>query len=107
MILIEFLNLSGTTMPLKAIESSFESQLRNYVIAKLFRLALLSENLGYRLRKLKRWQEVNSHLMQIETTINSVKVTFDLKTREIEKNNIGANVGVKLLNIQSRIIELN
>ncbi len=75
------------------MESSFESQPRNPVIAKLFRLAHLSENLGYGLRKLKRWQEVTGRPMHIETTINSVKVTFDLRSREAEKSDVGKNVG--------------
>lgn len=107
---IEFLNPGGMPMPLDVMESSFESQPRNPVIAKLFRLAHLSENLGYGLRKLKRWQEVTGRPMQIETTINSVKVTFDLQTREIKKNdvgvNVGVNVGVKLSELQSEVIKL-
>lgn len=82
---IEFLNPGGMPMPLDVMENSFESQPRNPVIAKLFRLAHLSENLGYGLRKLKRWQEITGRPMHIETTVNSVKVTFDLQTRETEK----------------------
>lgn len=35
---------------------------RNPVIAKLFRLAHISENLGYGLRKLKQWREVTTRL---------------------------------------------
>lgn len=54
----------------------------------MFRLAHLSENLGYGLRKLKRWQEVTGRPIHIETTINSVKVTFDLQTREAEKSDV-------------------
>lgn len=89
---IEFLNPGGMPMPLDVMENSFESQPRNPVIAKLFRLAHLSENLGYGLRKLKRWQEITGRPMHIETTVNSVKVTFDLQTRETEKNDVGVNV---------------
>ena len=44
---IEFLNPGGMPMPLEVMENSFESQPRNPVIAKLFRLAHISENLGY------------------------------------------------------------
>ncbi len=89
---IEFLNPGGMPMPLEVMENSFESQPRNPVIAKLFRLAHLSENLGYGLRKLKRWQEVTGHPMHIETTINSVKVTFDFQTRESETTDVAKNV---------------
>lgn len=39
---IEFLNPGGMPMPLDVMENSFESQPRNPVIAKLFRLAHLS-----------------------------------------------------------------
>lgn len=111
---IEFLNPGGMPMPLDVMESSFESQPRNPVIAKLFRLAHLSENLGYGLRKLKRWQAVTGRPMHIETTINSVKVTFDLQTREAEKadvaknvvKNVAKNVAKNLTERQQRIIAL-
>ena len=107
---IEFINPGGMPMPLDVMERSFESQPRNPVIAKLFRLAHLSENLGYGLRKLKRWQEVTGRPMNIETTINSVKVTFDLQSREAEKTvvgvNVGVNVGVKLTDTQAKVIDL-
>ncbi len=79
-------------MPLDVMESSFESQPRNPVIAKLFRLAHLSENLGYGLRRLKRWQEVTGRPMHIETTTNSVKVTFDFQTRESGTTDVAKNV---------------
>ena len=107
---IEFLNPGGMPMPLDVMESSFESQPRNPVIAKLFRLAHLSENLGYGLRKLKRWQEVTGRPMHIETTINSVKVTFDLQTRQTEKSDVAKNVAKngakKLTERQQHIINL-
>jgi ATP-dependent DNA helicase RecG len=103
---IEFLNPGGMPMPLDVMESSFESQPRNPVIAKLFRLAHLSENLGYGLRKLKRWQEVTNRPMHIETTINSVKVTFDLQTREAEKTDVAKNVAKNLTERQQQIIAL-
>ena len=52
--------------------------------------------------------------MHIETNINSVKVTFDLQTRDIKKTdvgvnvgvNVGANVGVTLSGVQTKVIEL-
>ncbi len=93
-------------MPLDVMESSFESQPRNPIIAKLFRLAHLSENLGYGLRKLKRWQEVTGRPMHIETTINSVKVTFDFQTRELETTDVAKNVAKDLTERQQQIIAL-
>ena len=79
----------------------FGKQPRNPVIAKLFRLAHISENLGYGLRKLKRWMEVTGRPMNIETTINSVKVTFDLQTREAD---VAKNVAKNLTERQQQII---
>ena len=90
-------------MPLEVMENSFESQPRNPVIAKLFRLAHISENLGYGLRKLKRWQDGTGRPMYIETTINSVKVTFDLQTRGA---NVAKNVAKNLTDRQQQIIAL-
>ena len=104
---IEFLNPGGMPMPLEVMENSFESQPRNPVIAKLFRLAHISENLGYGLRKLKRWQEVTGRPMRIETSINSVKVTFDLQTREADvAKNVAKNVAKSLTDRQQQIIAL-
>ena len=100
---IEFLNPGGMPMSLDLMENSFESQPRNPVIAKLFRLAHISENLGYGLRKLKRWQEVTGRPMRIETSINSVKVIFDLKTRE---TNVAKNVAKNLTERQQQILDL-
>ncbi len=44
--------------------------------------------------------------MQVETTINSVKVTFDLQTREAEKAVVAKNVAKNLTERQQRIITL-
>lgn len=79
---IEFLNPGGMPKPKDEMERTFESQPRNPVIARLFRLAHLSDNLGYGLRKLKSWQEVTGMPMRIENSINSVKVIFDLKRKD-------------------------
>lgn len=107
---IEFLNPGGMPMPLDVMENSFESQPRNPIIAKLFRLAHLSENLGYGLRKLKHWQEITGRPMHIETTINSVKVTFDFQTRESGTSdvvkNVAKNVAKNLTERQQQIITL-
>ncbi|MCM1178212.1 MAG: hypothetical protein NC308_02150 [Clostridium sp.] len=54
---IEFLNPGAMPKPIDKMETSFESLPRNPIISKLFRLAHLSENLGYGLHKLKSWQE--------------------------------------------------
>ena len=103
---IEFINPGAMPQPLEVMENSFESQPRNPVISKLFRLAHLSENLGYGLRKLKKWPEITGRPMNIETTVNSVKVTFYLQTRDATSSNVGVNVGVKLNDTQTKTLEL-
>lgn len=111
---IEFLNPGCMPMPLEVMESSFESQPRNPVIAKLFRLAHLSENLGYGLRKLRRWQDVTGNMVHIETGVDWVKVTFDFPIRKSEKTKVPvnvpvndpANVPVNLSDTQRRVLEL-
>lgn len=102
---IEFLNPGGMPMPLDVMENSFESQPRNPVIAKLFRLAHISENLGYGLHKLKRWQDVTGRPMHIETTINSVKVTFDFQARESRTTNVAKNLTGRQQQIMALISE--
>lgn len=44
--------------------------------------------------------------MHIETTINSVKVIFDLQTREVEKADVAKNVAKNLTGRQQRIIAI-
>ncbi len=44
--------------------------------------------------------------MHIETTINSVKVTFDFQTRESETTNVAKNVAKNLTGRQRQIITL-
>lgn len=66
----------------------------------------LSENLGYGLRKLIRWQEVTGRPMHIETTINAVKVISDLQTRDTGKTDVAKNVAKKLTERQQQIVAL-
>lgn len=44
--------------------------------------------------------------MHIETTINSVKVTFSLQKHKAATTDVGVNVGVKLTQTQSKVLEL-
>lgn len=103
---IEFLNPGAMPQPLEVMENSFESQPRNPIISKLFRLAHLSENLGYGLRKLKRWKEVTGRPMHIEATINSVKVTFYFQKRDVVTINVAKNVAKNLTGRQQQIIAI-
>ena len=79
---IEFSNPGGMPKPLDEMEQTFESLPRNPVIAKMFRLAHLSENLCYGLSKLKTWESVTGNPIRIETSHSSVKVTFYFRPTE-------------------------
>lgn len=92
--------------PLAEMEHTFDSQPRNPVISKLFRLARLAENLGYGLKKLKSWQTVTGCPMHIETAIDAVKVTFDLKKRETGTSDDAKNDAKNLTARQMKILEL-
>lgn len=97
-------------MPLEVIERSFESQPRNPILSKLFRLAYLSESLGYGLHKLKQWNAVTGHPMRIDSTSSSVKVIFILGRLSAGTQNVGENVAKnvakKIAERRLRIIEL-
>lgn len=69
-------------------------------------MAHLSENLGYGLRKLKRWQEVTGRPMHIEATINSVKVTFYFQKRDGVTTDVAKNVAKNLTGRQQQIIAI-
>lgn len=103
---IEFLNPGGMPQPLDVMERTFESQPRNPIISKLFRLAHISENLGYGLRKLKNWEKVTGRPMFIEATASSVKVSFDLQRASNVPVNVPANVPAKLTDTQNKVLEL-
>ena len=59
----------------------------------MFRLAHLSENLGYGLSKLKTWESVTGNAMKIEPALSSVKVIFYF--RPTEKSQGGAKNSAK------------
>ena len=103
---IEFFNPGGMPMPLEVIERTFESQPRNPILSKLFRLAHLSESLGYGLHKLKQWNAVTGQTMQIDSTSSSVKVVFKLGKLSAGTQNVGKNVGKKIADRRRQIIDL-
>lgn len=56
----------------------------------MFRLAHLSENLGYGLSKLKTWESVTGNAMKIEPSLSSVKVIFYFRSTE-ESHGVAKN----------------
>lgn len=113
---IEFLNPGGFPKSVDEIESQLTSLPRNPVIAKLFRLAKLSENLGYGIPKLKRWEQLTGRKMTIHAAIDHVVVTFYFKNRQDDSSdnsgfngnvgkNVGKNVDKKFSDRQRQILE--
>ena len=102
---IEFSNPGGMPKPLDEMEQTFESLPRNPVIAKMFRLAHLSENLGYGLSKLKTWESVTGNPIRIETSLSSVKVTFYFRPKE-EDTNVAKNVAKNVTERQTLILNI-
>ena len=102
---IEFSNPGGMPKPLDEMEQTFESLPRNPVIAKMFRLAHLSENLGYGLSKLKTWESVTGNPMKIDPSLSSVKVIFYF-TPKGEGTNVAKNVAKNVTERQTSILNI-
>lgn len=91
--------------PLDEMEQTFESLPRNPVIAKMFRLAHLSENLGYGLSKLKTWESVTGNPMKIEPSLSAVKVIFYFKPKE-GNHGVAKNVAKNFTDRQTLILNI-
>lgn len=75
---IEFFNPGGLPLSLEKIMKSDISLPRNKIIAKLFRVANLSENGGYGFEKMnKGWKSYNGTEPEYEEDLDLFKVTFN------------------------------
>ncbi len=84
---IEFFNSGSLPRPLETIIAEDISLPRNGIIAKLFRVANLSENGGYGFEKmLKGWKTYNNTAPQYTADIDSFKVTFNTLKEDINSN---------------------
>ncbi len=77
---IEFLNAGSFAVPLQTGEQSYQmiSRPRNPSIAKMFRLAGLSENVGFGMKKILRWKELTGKDVEITSAMDYSLVTFTL-----------------------------
>lgn len=96
---IEFMNAGSLPMPAEQMVRTFYSSLRNPTIAKLFRFANISENVGFGMGKLLSWKQLTGNDVTCESDRNVVRVTFFLK------NNIDKDLGVLSANTQEADIE--
>ena len=73
---IEFMNAGSLPMPAEQMVRTFYSSLRNPTIAKLFRFANISENVGLGVGKLFSWKQLTGNDVTCESDRNVVRVTF-------------------------------
>ena len=98
---VEFMNAGSLPMPADQMMRTFYSSLRNPTIAKLFRFANISENVGFGMGKLFSWKELTGHDISFESDRNVVRVTFFLRNNidnaSVEKTDEFSNVDIKVL----------
>lgn len=93
------MNAGSLPMPAEQMVRTFYSSLRNPTIAKLFRFANISENVGLGMGKLFSWKQLTGNDVTCESDRNVVRVTFFFK------NNIDKDLGVLSANTQEADIE--
>lgn len=76
---IEFMNAGNLPMQADQMARTFYSSLRNPTIAKLFRFANISENVGFGMGKLFSWKEITGNDVTFESNRNIVRICFYLK----------------------------
>ena len=101
---IEFMNAGSFPIPLERIYGTLYSSARNPTIAKLFRFAKLSENVGFGITKLMNWKKLTGNEVTIRSERDYVMVTLHLKPYVVE--NVVENVVEKLTERQQRILSL-
>lgn len=104
---IEFLNAGSLLMPAEQMVRTFYSSLRNPTIAKLFRFANISENVGFGMGKLFSWKQLTGNEVTCESDRNVVRVTFFLKNNldKIETVNPTDELELDVKTLQKRLGE--
>ncbi len=77
---IEFMNAGSFPIPPEKMYGTMYSSARNPTIAKLFRFAKLSENVGFGISKLMSWKELTGNEVTIRNERDYVLVTLHLKS---------------------------
>ena len=78
---IEFMNAGNFPMSADQMVRTFYSSLRNPTIAKLFRFANISENVGFGIGKLLSWKQLTGNDVSFESDRNIVRITFPFKNK--------------------------
>ena len=81
---IEFMNAGAFPIPLERVVGTLYSSARNPTIAKLFRFAKLSENVGFGISKLMSWKGLTGNEVTIRNERDYVLVTLHLKSDVVE-----------------------
>ena len=104
---IEFLNAGSLPMPAEQMVRTFYSSLPNPTIAKLFRFANISENVGFGMGKLFSWKQLTGNEVTCESDRNVVRVTFFLKNNidKIETVNPTDELELDVKTLQKRLGE--
>ena len=104
---IEFLNAGSLLMPAEQMGRTFYSSLRNPTIAKLFRFANISENVGFGMGKLFSWKQLTGNEVTCESDRNVVRVTFFLKNNldKVETVNPTDELELDVKTLQKRLGE--
>ena len=94
-------------MPAEQMVRTFYSSLRNPTIAKLFRFANISENVGFDMGKLFSWKQLTGNEVTCESDRNVVRVTFFLKNNidKIETVNPTDELELDVKTLQKRLGE--
>ncbi len=94
-------------MPAEQMVRTFYSSLRNPTIAKLFRFANISENVGFGMGKLFSWKQLTGNEVTCESDRNVVRVTFFLKNNidKIETVNPTDELELDVKTLQKRLGE--
>ena len=104
---IEFLNAGSLPMPAEQMVRTFYSSLRNPTIAKLFRFANISENVGFGMGKLFSWKQLTGNEVICESDRNVVRVIFFLKNNldKVETVNPTDELELDVKTLQKRLGE--
>ena len=98
---IEFQNPGRFMFPLDELLTKIHSMPRNPSIIKFFRYAKLSENAGYGIDKMMRWQQLTGGKVEFDTTLVSSTITYWFGKRLREQVGEQARDQVNITDIQS------
>ena len=82
---IEFQNPGRFMFPLDELLTKIHSIPRNPSLIKFFRYAKLSENAGYGIDKMMKWEQLTGGKVDFDTTIVSSTISFWFGKRQIEQ----------------------